>query len=1282
MKKLYSIFLFFVLFFGFAQAQTITIGTGTSSTYLYGPMYRLSSTSTTDFSRYQYLYTATELAGLPAGATITDISWYKANNLVTNPNATFRIYTKNSTAGSLVAGTAWTSIISGATLSYSSTTQVIPATIGWIPFTLSTPIVYNGQNLEIATDWDISIPATPSTGAINWQYSTVSTGQVIMSTGTTSAPATLASSYTSRPNIRITYTVPAVDMAVSAITPISPVMGNNTVQVTLRNQGSNSLNGIPVTLSYSTDGGTSWSPAENFTGTTLGAIGNTQVYSFTNLWNVTAGGSYNLCARINTPGVASDANPSNDQFCQSVCVGYSGTYTVGGVAPTFTTLTNAVNTIISCGMSGPVTLNIRPGTYTEQVNIPAIPGSSTTNVLTIKSENNDSSSVNIEFNSSVSTAQHTIRFNGGSNIILSKLTIKGGLGASVYARTIEFNSNSSNVTITNSRVYAPNTGSSLYVPIYANTTAANNNVSITNNLIDGGYYAIYGRFGTSTAILATNINISGNTIRNYYYYGIYGYYLNGITIAKNSIRGIGSYQFSYGMYLYYSNASLPGVIEQNEVINVGAYGIYLSSTGGNSTTNNLTIKNNMVAGFTGLTSTIYGMYSSGGNFINFYNNSIRANQGSTVYAMYLSSGNNINLRNNVISNNHTAGYAIYKPSAASVVSDFNCFYSASASLAYWNTTVCADLTALQTASGANVGSIQHDVAFINDTNLHTNDAMLYKAGQSIAGITNDFDGDTRFTPPSIGADELSPYDLEATSATFALPPLASFNNNLSFTLTNVRDMAITNPNVYFKRKGDLVPIASEVAMTTINPAGTYVHVFTTPYIPSATGNDTLIVWLSQSLDKNFYNDTLEYGFVVQRVDGRAMTWVAPNANVLENSTQTIRVKIKNQSSIPIYDFQMSYKQNALPVVTETYTDTLQAGDTTTYTFTTPYTASPMGMDNLKAWITVARDQNHTNDTVSKSIATDRKDITVTTLSNPTASVLSINSQQVVKVYLRNPGTLPMSLSQVTYQEIGKTPVTEGFVGTVNPNDSILFSFSTLYMPTTAGAKTFKVWAKTTGDVREFNDTLIKTFSVQSVTPIDIAPRLAAPTLLTSGNNTISMYVRNLGVTTLTTAQVSYQVNTNPIVTETFNGSVTAGDSALYTFTTPAMITDTVVTICLTTSNPNTIGDANTTNDNSCKVVKAPTTSVQDNNLNVQNWVVYPIPAKDKLYQQFTLTQTQNLTIRLVDMSGKVLIQNTQKFAAGSHTLPYDISQLTQGTYLLSIVSDKGVNLTKTLTIIP
>lgn len=206
-----------VLFANILSSQSvITIGTGSNNAtgVNYNPIYRSSAASSFDFSRAFYLFDAAELAaaGLPPGATITQVEWYKSNNgatVTSTANINFGIYMNNSALASYATAQTWTALVSPATIVYTNNTQAIPTTIGWLPFTLTTPFVYSGGALELGTDWDISaVSGNPTTAGFSFSNTAVANHVGGTSAGTALAPTVLMSVQANRPNIRITYTPP------------------------------------------------------------------------------------------------------------------------------------------------------------------------------------------------------------------------------------------------------------------------------------------------------------------------------------------------------------------------------------------------------------------------------------------------------------------------------------------------------------------------------------------------------------------------------------------------------------------------------------------------------------------------------------------------------------------------------------------------------------------------------------------------------------------------------------------------------------------------------------------------------------------------------------------------------------------------------------------------------------------------------------------------------------------------------------------------------------------
>ena len=205
MRKVYLSLFFLLTFLTGAHAQFVQIGTSTTlSSYLSGPIYRSSATSTFNFSKYAYIYTATELAAIPAGSMITQIEWQKVSGTITAPN-TFEILLANNSATTLTTGTTWGALTAGSSSAYNNTNQGFMGTgPGWESYLLTTPFIYTGGTLQVMTD---HVKSGTASAAIPY-YRELATGMAIgWAAGAAGSNATtLTTTYgNNRPNIRIHY---------------------------------------------------------------------------------------------------------------------------------------------------------------------------------------------------------------------------------------------------------------------------------------------------------------------------------------------------------------------------------------------------------------------------------------------------------------------------------------------------------------------------------------------------------------------------------------------------------------------------------------------------------------------------------------------------------------------------------------------------------------------------------------------------------------------------------------------------------------------------------------------------------------------------------------------------------------------------------------------------------------------------------------------------------------------------------------------------------------------
>ena len=108
---------------------------------------------------------------------------------------------------------------------------------------------------------------------------------------------------------------------------------------------------------------------------------------------------------------------------------FAGTYNVGK-GGLYNSVGEFLDRLMLCGMSGPVTVNMLPGTYRENVILTAIPGSSKTNTLTFTSSTGDSSDVEWEreddaYATQTSTLAAPLVLDGASHIVIKNITLSG-----------------------------------------------------------------------------------------------------------------------------------------------------------------------------------------------------------------------------------------------------------------------------------------------------------------------------------------------------------------------------------------------------------------------------------------------------------------------------------------------------------------------------------------------------------------------------------------------------------------------------------------------------------------------------------------------------------------------------------------------------------------------------------------------------------------------------------------------------------------------------------------
>lgn len=750
--------------------------------------------------------------------------------------------------------------------------------------------------------------------------------------------------------------------------PVSPAStGNLPVHASIRNFGSANLTKVKV--QYSVNGLVQ--PVFQWTGLLPPGTQSDSVQI----------GNYNFPAgpatvRIWTfePNDSLDGFNQNDTLLKTIISCSSplrGTFTVGGSNPNFTSLSDAIFALTSCGIDSAVVMRLAPGTYNQQLSFDSIPGASALNTITFESLTGDSTSVIISYNAVGLNDNWVVRLNGARYMRFNKLTFQGNLTTS-YSRVVVIEGNSSYNHFTSCVIRSANIASSYAAGIYSALGVDEYNEFRKNHILDG-YYGVY-YYGTSALSEKGNV-FDNNIIQGYRYYGLFMYYQDSVMVRNNTILHNSVASSIYPLYAYYCDG--PIQITGNKVHSTANYNYGFRVYYCVSTLSNPGIVANNFVSSTGSSTSSYGIYTGYCTYVNFYHNSvnIHGNTG-TSYAFYSVGSGNINVVNNSFVNK-SKSYAYYiSTTTAITTSNYNNIFSDSTQFAYWGG-VRSNLAALKAVSGKDQNSMTVEPGYISNSDLHINLMNMVGAGTPLLQVPYDIDGDPRDpNAPTLGADEIEPVPIDAGIATI-IEPAASVAEaaqvSLRVVIRNFGTNAITGgmPILYK---------LNNAAYTTFNYTGNIptmsadTFVITTFTAPS--GPNTICVKTQLTGDTNTFNDENCKNFYgIPQKDVGVVAMIAPDSGKCYSTNEQIIVQIKNygsqvfnfaQNPVSIHVAVSGAVNMIIPPVTLN-TGTLALGATMNVNVTNTFPMVISGLYTFNARTVCATDGDTTNNAMPARI---------------------------------------------------------------------------------------------------------------------------------------------------------------------------------------------------------------------------------------------------------------------------------------------------------------------------
>ena len=551
-------------------------------------------------------------------------------------------------------------------------------------------------------------------------------------------------------------------------------------------------------------------------------------------------------------------------YCFQADAQLSGTKVIGAAPSDYTTFAAAVTALNSQGVSGNVIFSVKPGTYPERISINQISGAGPNKTITFQSQNNDSTSVVLQYPSSASALNnYVIQLNGADYITFKNMTIKR-TDTLAYSIVVDIKSNARRNTFANNIIE----GNIKKTTFTYRALVTSDNVgrdcfnTFNNNILRYGDYGIY-FLGQGSNQPDSGNAIINNKFIDQAYRGLFFTSQKWLSVKGNTIISNSQNTNYNGIYLQYSNDTMR--ILKNKISLSTGYGIYLTNCNETVSSQGL-IANNFIA--IGGTSSAYGIYVSISkhqqiiyNNINIY--STHPTSGAAL-SLIGASTEYINVKNNALANTG-GGYSYYVASAAiSTVlstSDYNDLYTTGAYIGSWKTTGnITNLANWRTASAFETHSVSADPIYTSLTDLHAHNGILNAAATNNLApivIKDDIDGNIRATvTPDIGADEFSEEDIGIDSI---LINDAGYCPSTSFNIA----VQIRNYSIY--PFSGAIPLRYQIAgnsavnaltpMVSIAAGDSLIYTFSNTQSIAAGGSYHINAGTSYASDINTVNDT-------------------------------------------------------------------------------------------------------------------------------------------------------------------------------------------------------------------------------------------------------------------------------------------------------------------------------------------------------------------------------------------------------------------------------------------
>lgn len=611
---------------------------------------------------------------------------------------------------------------------------------------------------------------------------------------------------------------------------------DSTIQAVIKNYGANQISKLNVHLASSDTVQSTY----NWTGRLRTYQTDTILFAKNILMSDSG---LNVSAFTDKPNGNSDTINVNDSvFYKNLYQPLTaGTYTVGGSKPDYKSLSDMADALNERGVCGPVTFNIRTGTYTDQIRLRAIRGVDAVNTVTIQSEKQNKDSVIIQYPSNSPNDNYVIDMIGTDKIHVNHITFNA-TGSAYYTNIIKLSEQACDNEFRHCSFngqYLIWSSSLATALIHSSRSLDSGNVFKHNTFTYGGF----GIYAQGIDPIGIGFTIDSNLFVNQINTAIYLQTVNAPKVRNNIIT-------SQNNLFEAMNISTSGdelEITRNHIYGKIRGGISLYNCNSRKGKTNL-VANNLIRISSDFTSPCIHLRQC--NKIQILHNTLeRAGTDSSSKVFYGERSNSMEVKNNIFANT-SRGYAAFYDYVDFENNDIdnNDLYTTSEKLVF-DKQLYSKLFLWGIYSKMDKHSISIDPQFKNDSTYHVCSVDLNRAGVYVSTTPKDIEENARRkVSPSIGALEIYLQKLDLASDRHACDSMTIDSRITGDVIWNTGD---TTSKLWVNKPGNY--IAEYNGDCGVQKDTVFIHL---SYTPTADlGNDTLVC---NSFQLEVPADTMDY----------------------------------------------------------------------------------------------------------------------------------------------------------------------------------------------------------------------------------------------------------------------------------------------------------------------------------------------------------------------------------------------------------------------------------------